>query len=394
MPANPRNYGDDITPQRLFQKLYENGGSYGVFSSDARTIFNRILGIGAKEGATEEAFYLNAMWGDAIGRQRVGKKEGSSDGEELYIEHPALTVCLFVQPDRYKDLVQSKVMRESGCIARICVVAAESQIGSRFETEDDLPLQKEKLRSFEEAILHIRRWKPQDPLVVGLDSEATVRRRNYFNSVEEKLGVGGSYEDVKDIASKATSIAARFALIFAVLEQAEKGELDGGVPSITGRQWVQAQELVEYFLEQAILSVRKNDIPEAESILNKIFIWLVKLSKKKDASVHGFLSCLSSEISKGIWGASKETINSLIPRCIGMGWLREGAKARNGIMRYEVNPALKQFAQLQREESGAHAMPRDATASLEELHNSLGINDLRPSRDDAMKIVGYLDRRG
>ena len=37
-PSDPFNFGDDLTSQRLFQKLHEHQGAYGVFSSDGRGI--------------------------------------------------------------------------------------------------------------------------------------------------------------------------------------------------------------------------------------------------------------------------------------------------------------------------------------------------------------------
>ena len=338
LPPNPKNWGDDITPERLFQKLHEHKGAYGVLSSDGRAIINRILGKGSKDGSSTESIYINGMWGDDIDRSRVGNNKGTMGGEDLTIQKPALTTCTFIQPDKWKEISKHPVMRDSGMISRVSVVEAESRIGTRIESETDEPLQQSKIIPYNTAISRIRRWQANG-VIITLDTEATALRRAFFNDIEIQLGAGGRFEDVKDIATKATSLTARIALIFAILELANKDDLPEQIPAITGEQWVAAQTLEEYFLSQAIDSQRTHNAKGQTHLLHKIGRWLSNKAKEhsKNASEKEPLFVLASEISKGIRGTNTDGISQLIPKCLDLGWLRAGPPARKNIPRYEIN---------------------------------------------------------
>ena len=97
LPPEPYNFGDDITEPRLFQKLYDHKGSYGVFSSDGRSIIKKILG--SKNGESGESIYLGGMWGDDLSRSRVGNNKGDIGGEDILIRKPALTTVAFIGPE-------------------------------------------------------------------------------------------------------------------------------------------------------------------------------------------------------------------------------------------------------------------------------------------------------
>jgi hypothetical protein len=339
MPPEPFNFGDDLTPQRLFQKLYDHGGAYGVFSSDARAIFAKILAKNTQDGSTGEAMYLGGMWGDDIARSRVGNNKGETGGEDLAIRKPALTTVGFIQPDVWMEMARDKRMRQSGMISRIGLVIADSRMGTRIETAADEHLQMARILPFRDAVLRIRKWNPEKSVVVSLNKGAADRRREFHNTLEAELGAGGQYEDVKDIATKATSLTARMALIFALLEQAALGNLPHEIPPITEEQWLKAQALQEYFLAQAIDSQRTHSGLGKTHIVQKVALWLRKqvVERCKEEPI----LVLASQIAKGNRGTTTQIINQqILPVFIEQGWLRQAGTARGGKPQYEINPRI------------------------------------------------------
>ncbi len=337
-PPEPHNFGDDLTEQRLFQKIADHGGAYGVFSSDGRGIIKKILGT--KTGESGESIYLAGMWGDDLSRSRVGNNKGDVGGEDLRIRKPALTTVAFIQPDLWDDLSKDTRMRESGFISRITLVIPISQMGTRLETNEDPPIDTTKINPFTEAILRLRKWKPKVPIEIHLSYEAAEMRREFFNSIEKELGAGGSFEDVKDIATKATSMATRLVLNMAMLEAAANPEFNGQVQPISKKQWLQAQALEEYFLSQAIDSQRTHSKTGAVHILQKVATWLKKQAKQHLGN-EAPLMLLASQIAKGNRGTKTTDIEEkIIPAFIEHKWLRRCETSRGGKPKYELNPRI------------------------------------------------------
>jgi hypothetical protein len=280
------------------------------------------------------------MWGDDLSRSRVGNPKEKIGGEDLRIRKPALTTVTFIQPDLWDELSKDSRMRESGFISRITLVIPISQMGTRLETADDPPLDSTKIQPFTEAILRLRKWKPEIPIEIHLDYQASAMRREFFNSIEKELGAGGSFEDVKDIATKATTMATRLALNIAMLEAATKSDFNGQVPSISKEQWLRAQSLEEYFLSQAVDSQRTHGKTGTIHVLQKVAAWL-----KKQAIQHSDgeqpLTFLASQIAKGNRGTKTTEIEEkIIPAFIGHQWLRLCGTVRGGKPKYELNPRI------------------------------------------------------
>jgi hypothetical protein len=165
-------------------------------------------------------------------------------------------------------------------------------------------------------------------------------RISWILTIEKELGAGGSLEDVKDIATKATTMAARLALNIAMLEAASKTDFNGTVSPITKEQWLRAQALEEYFLAQAIDSQRTNSRKGSIHITQKVGAWLKKqVAQKEDGAIP--LLILASQISKGVRGSKTEDIEeNIIPLLIKYHWLRTIITAKGGKQKYEVNPKI------------------------------------------------------
>ena len=229
-------------------------------------------------------------------------------------------------------------MKVSGFISRISLVIPTSHMGTRLEKEDDIPLDFSKIQPFTDMVLRIRHWKPTQPVEVPLDKEASKARREFYNAIEKEIGVGGLYEDVQDIATKATSITARFALNIAIQEAASKEYFNGQIPPITLEQWLRAQSIEEYFFAQSIDSRRTHSKTGSSHTLQKVATWLKKQIKQKGDAT---LFILASQIAKGVRGTKTQDIeDKIIPALLRHQWIRPAGIARGGNRRYEVNPRI------------------------------------------------------
>ncbi len=336
-PAEPENFADDITSARLFQKLHLHNGTFGVFSSDARKIFSRIIGRGSSEASSEEDLFVSAVWGDTIYRSRVGGGD-VGQGEDSFIRKPALTVCALIQRDLWKDFATNKTMRDSGLVARVCVVNPVSHVGKRLESEDDLPFDTTRLKSFSDAVIKIRRWTVEKPVCIRLSQEAAKERRTFFNEIEKESGPGGRYEDVRDIASRITSITTRIAGALALLEAAAANILGNSLPDITLIQWLRAQQLGEYFFAQSLDMQRRTGKQGFPYLLQKAARWLIK--QIVEGISHTSLALFKNRV-RGL--DDDETALKIITSLEKAGWIRQTEQTRKDSISYEINPQISKY---------------------------------------------------
>lgn len=335
-PAPPQNWGDDITPERLQQRLHIHNGTFGLFSSEGRSVLHRIRDKDDTGGSVGKSIYTAATWGDDLQRSRVGAK---GEPEECNVRRPALTITLFVQEDVWTEFYQDTTMRQNGTLSRICVVNPPSRAGSRLEQEEEEPFKPEKIKPFADAVIRIRKWNPEKPLYIHLSKEAKQARREFYNNLEKESGPGGKYEDVADIVGRGCSLATKMAAVFNVMEAAEKGPLSDSSSPITEEQWLRAQALLEYFLSQSIDFQRMNLSSNSDHLIQKVARWLLKQLKNQNTRV------LISQMKRGVRGIENESIqNQIITSFEAMGWIRKEKEIKPTRFSYEINPQIQKYS--------------------------------------------------
>ena len=254
LPPHPRLHTSDATEQRLFQLMHERDGAFAVLSGEGRPVFEAIMGKYSGDKRTGDALYLAGISGDTITRDRVG---GETGPEERMIRRPCLNVCVMVQPDKYLEAAGHPSLRASGALARIWPVWLPPMAGTRFESEDEPGLDPFAMDGYNALLRRILDYEgvpdwssePQ-PHKARLSPEAARARRAFHNKVERLMADGEDYEDVKDIASKATSQATKLALVLHIAES--PAVLDQPESEISGDTWATAQGLGEWFLNEAV----------------------------------------------------------------------------------------------------------------------------------------------
>jgi replicative DNA helicase len=121
VPPKPRLIADDVTPEEAASLLARHGGRLALLSSEGG-IFNTIAG--RYSGTPNLEVFLKGHAGDHL---IVDRK--SRDHE--YIERPALTLGLAVQPEILTDIAAMPGFRGRGLLARILYAIPTSTVGRR-----------------------------------------------------------------------------------------------------------------------------------------------------------------------------------------------------------------------------------------------------------------------
>jgi hypothetical protein len=226
-------------------------------SGEGRQVLDIIMGRYTANGGTGDSVYLAGVSGDTVFRDRKG-----SDGnpEEAVIHHPCLTVAVFVQPGRYLEFA-APTLRDSGVLARVWPVWLPSMVGFRLEEEDEQGLQRDLMQPYYEQVESILRKEPRRdesgraiPHTARLCAEAIEARRVFHNTVESGMAEGGDLEDVRDIASNATTQVTKQALVLHVM--ADPDVLGSPSSLISRDTWRAAETLGTFYLGETIRSQR------------------------------------------------------------------------------------------------------------------------------------------
>lgn len=268
LPASPQLYASDITEQRLFQLMHEHGGSFAIFSGEGRQVINQILG--RNSDGTGEALYLAGISGDTITRDRVGNEKGP---EHKAIFNPCLNVCIFVQPDKARELVTTPAMQASGLVQRIDRLAPPSTAGTREEAKNEPGLNLFALESYRQAVNQILNISATDePHKVKLSPEAQEARRLFHNEIEQQLGADGNLSDVADLASKCCSKVVKYAMAFHLAEN--PNFLIEDTSQISLDTWSRAEQVGRFHLQEAVRLQRSAFADKDLETARKIARWL------------------------------------------------------------------------------------------------------------------------
>jgi uncharacterized protein DUF3987/Toprim domain-containing protein len=254
IPPHPRPYTSNATEERLFQLLHEHHGAHAALSGEGRLLIDAIMGRYCGEGYTGDSIILAGVSGDTITRDRVG---GSRGPEARSIHEPCLNLCVMVQPDKFAQFACHPSLRESGAVARVWPVQLPSLFGQRLEEANEPGLNEEVLAPYHALVRqildHELRLDQQDwpvPTEVALSPGAAEARRLCHNAIEACMGEGGCFEDVQAVASKATSMIARLALVLHVA--GEPDTLDRHRSEVDEDTWAAAEEVGLWHLQEAV----------------------------------------------------------------------------------------------------------------------------------------------
>ncbi|MEU1627350.1 YfjI family protein [Streptomyces sp. NPDC020096] len=238
VPAEPLLLADDSTPETVTSLIAEQGGRLSVMS-DEGGIFDIIAG--RYSGSPNMEVFLK---GHAGGRLRVNRQT-----RREYIDAPALTMGLAVQPDVLLDIGKIKGAKGRGLLGRFLYSLPVSTVGERKVITEPVPEQTAATYTARVIDLTLALAEWTDPAVIQLTPEADAALIAYQERVEPWLKTrGGKLGHITDWAGKLVGATARMA---ALLHLAEHGG-NGYAHPVTEATMRAAIELGEYYTAHAL----------------------------------------------------------------------------------------------------------------------------------------------
>ncbi|WP_406862509.1 DUF3987 domain-containing protein [Streptomyces sp. HUAS MG47] len=238
VPPRPRLLADDATPETVTTLLAEQGGRLAVMSAEGG-IFDIIAG--RYSGTANMEVFLKGHAGDRLRVDRRSRQE--------FIEAPALTMGLAVQPSVLEDIGKNRGFDGRGLLARFLYCLPESLVGFRKINPDPVPAAVAATyeRNVYALTLKLADWT--DPLVVQVGPEADAALMAYAERLEPQLRTkGGRLGHIGKWAGKLVGATARIAGLLHLAEH-----IDGGTNTpITAATMNAAIELADYFAAHAL----------------------------------------------------------------------------------------------------------------------------------------------
>jgi Protein of unknown function (DUF3987) len=204
LPAIPRFWTQDITPERLGTLMAENGGRMAVMS-DEGGIFDILAGRYSKNAAPNLDLFLQGHSGSPV---RVDRRSR----EVVLINTPALTLVVTPQPDVSRSLSEQKAFRGRGLLARFLFLLPPSTVGSR--KHETIPIAAQTRDAYNRCIsclLSLPMASDGVPLSLRFSRESFARWKDFQMFVERQMAEDGRLYEILDWGSKLPGAVARLA---------------------------------------------------------------------------------------------------------------------------------------------------------------------------------------
>lgn len=393
VPARPRLVADDCSPERLAGLLAEHGGRMAVMSPEG-DVFD--LMAGRYGNGPNFGVYLRGHAGDDLRVDRINRPPE-------YVEKPALTLGLAVQPEVLRGLLDKPGFRGRGLLARFLYSLPSSNVGRRRVSPEPVPISVRA--TYERAILallalpwgtgedgnpaaHVLRLSPGASKVFGILEQA----------LEPRLAPLADLGTIADWGSKLAGAAARIA---GVLHLAANVDRPWAV-EISDETMAGATLLADYLTAHAKAAFGEMGADPAIDGARYILEWIERKAletfTKRDAH-YALQSCFRRAAE----------LDAPLAVLAERGFIREKPVERPGPGRkpspvFEVNPILTQLTQLTKPSAQSHSVntvnsvtevpPLSSSYNSCNTYNSPPENnsrDIRDSRSQVSAEIGESD---
>ena len=225
----------DATPEALAMEMYRQGGTIGIID-DEGSVFDVLSGI-YSNGQANINIFLKAYDGTNYTILRRTK-------ENIELKNPLLTMGLMVQPEHFTNAMNNRQFSGRGFIHRFLFSFPESRAGYLKMDSPDIPLKLQK--QYNDLITRLLRLPstPDIPVIV-CDREAELLFSDYFEHIQEEIRDGGTFENLKEWASKQFGRVLKIAGILHLCEHEPTEFLTGqtAINSISIAKWTESQAL-------------------------------------------------------------------------------------------------------------------------------------------------------
>jgi putative DNA primase/helicase len=215
----PKLFTGDTTAETLQGMLVKHGERMAVLT-DEGGIFLVMAGLYSGGNASLDVF-LQAHAGSPVRVDRADR--------EAYLESPAMSFGLALQPGILFDVASGRRFRDSGLLARFLYAMPASNVGKR-DVRRRVPIPRAVREAYEAGIFGLldkRPLVPGKPVMLPFSDPARELWLDFAEEIERSHGEGGRLESISDWTSMLPGAAARMA---GLIELAEVG---GGADCIS-----------------------------------------------------------------------------------------------------------------------------------------------------------------
>ncbi|MET4669167.1 YfjI family protein [Streptomyces sp. PvR018] len=237
VPAKPQLVADDVTPESLASLLAEQDGRISVMSAEGE-IFEIIAG--RYSGVPNMGVFLKGHAGDMARVNRQGR-------DAQYIEDPAVTMALAIQPEVLDSIGRMKGADGRGLLARFLYSKPLSLVGYRNLTPDLIP--ETTIDTYARRLSGLTMTFADRPetAILTLTPEADAVMLAYQKVTESRLRKGGSLAPIIKWASKRDGAVARIAALIHIASHPDNA---WDLP-IAAATMAAATEIGDYFTAHA-----------------------------------------------------------------------------------------------------------------------------------------------
>jgi replicative DNA helicase len=228
----------DVSPEECISILDEQGGRLAIMSAEGR-VFDIITGR-YSNGEPCLSPFLEGHAGDPLRVNRRGRYE--------YIERPALTIGVCIQPTVLQWIASKPRLRGQGLLARFLYSVPPDLVGYRASEPPaiDAGVRGTYEGTLKAMVLSLSEW--DEPMVLMLTDSARKVVVEYLEMIEPRLRPDGDLYGVRDWAAKLAGAVVRLAALMHIA-----GHLrDGYRQPVTEVTMRQAVKLGDYYTAHAL----------------------------------------------------------------------------------------------------------------------------------------------
>jgi replicative DNA helicase len=240
VPPIPRLVADDITPEAAGTLLAEQNGRLAIISAEGG-VFDIVAGRYSKLPNMD--LWLKGHSGDPVKVDRTGRPPE-------YIQRPALTLGLMIQPAVLDRIAANREFRGRGFLARFLYAYPVSKVGRREIAPPPVnaEIQRNYAANLTKLASGLAGWAG-DPAVLMLSEKAKEAITAIERAVEPTLAGDGELAALADWGAKYVGAVAR---ITGILHLALYGPDEGVTAPVTAETVLAALRIGEYYKACAI----------------------------------------------------------------------------------------------------------------------------------------------
>ncbi len=311
---SPTILSTDATPEAIARLLFENNGKLGLFSAEGG-IFGIMAGRYSSSTPNLDV-YLQGHAGDSLKVNRIGRTTE-------YIEKPALTIGLAIQPTILENLKHKKFMQDCGLLARFLFAMPEQQKGTaHFETKEISTKNKEYYSNLISCLLNVK------DRTLTLDPTAKKSFGKYFENFESRLH--GDLDSIAFWVGKLRGAVLRIAGIMQLVK-------DNSAIVVNAETIQSAIIIGNYLIIHAKAVFETMDFDRDLHLAHRILKWVKRHSLIEFSISEVFTALKTSQAN------SMEDFRQALEKLITHNYLRKGMEKTKGrpAERYYMNPEFE-----------------------------------------------------